>query len=141
MMSWFLVRRLLTAVNLVPIRFQTAYIQIALNIWLCLIDTGFKLYLNPYESKFGCYMQSMNDVIVLLLSQFIFVFTDVTGSQEDKYFIGWVYLTFVGYLVSTNVFFMVFHAVSNAVNALKRKFFIRKKNQILAQNKAAYYNK
>jgi hypothetical protein len=96
MMSWFLVRRLLTAVNLVPMRFQTPYIQIALNIMLCLIDTGFKLYVNPYESKSVYYIQTMNDLIVLLLSQFIFVFTDVTGTQEDKYFIGWVYLTFVG---------------------------------------------
>ncbi len=78
-MSWFLVRRLLTAVNLVSMRNQTVYVQIAINIQLCLIDVIIKLYLKPYENS-DYYVQTMNDVIVLLLSEFIFLFTDVTNS-------------------------------------------------------------
>jgi hypothetical protein len=79
LMSWFLVRRLLTAVNLVSMRNQTVYVQIAINIQLCLIDVIIKLYLKPYENS-DYYVQTMNDVIVLLLSEFIFLFTDVTNS-------------------------------------------------------------
>jgi hypothetical protein len=68
MMSWFLFRRLLTAINLVPMRQQAQYVQIVINIWLCLMDACIKLHWDPYESKINGRMQTMNDIVVLFLS-------------------------------------------------------------------------
>ena len=79
-------------------------------------------------------MQKMNDVIVLLLSQFILLFTDLTGSFEDKYFIGWIYLGIIGYLVSSNISVMLFCAFRDAFKALKRKIFIFMRQKILERN-------
>jgi hypothetical protein len=78
--SFFLLRRLLLAAVLVPLRYQTVWLQVASNIWLCLVDSCIKQHLNPYESKISGLMQKMNDVVVLLLSIFILLFTDLTKS-------------------------------------------------------------
>ncbi len=137
MAFWFLLRRLLTAVNLSQIRHQTMWLQLTINIWLCLIDTCLKLHWDPYENKINGSMQKINDLLVLLLSIFMFLFTDITNSQEDKYFIGWVYLGIVAFLVSSNILVMAFVTLRDTVKAFKRKLFIMMRNKILARNKAA----
>ena len=111
MMSWFLLRRLMTAVNLVLMRHETKFVQITINIWLCLIDACLKLHWDPFESKINGNMQKMNDIVVLFMSEFMFCFTDLMRSEEDKYLIGWVYLGIFGYLVGSNIIVMVFLAV------------------------------
>ena len=135
MMSWFLFRRLITAINLVPMRHETKFVQITINIWLCLIDALLKLYWDPYESKINGNMQKMNDIVVLFMSEFMFCFTDLTQSVEDKYLIGWVYLGIFGYLVGSNIFVMVFLSLRDVFKTLKRKIFIRKRDRILKRNK------
>ncbi len=134
MMSWFFFRRLITAINLVPVRHETIFVQIAINILLCLIDACLKLHWDPYESKINGNMQKMNDILVLFMSEFMFCFTDLTRSVEEKYLIGWVYLGIFGYLVGSNIIVMVFLASIDVFKALKRKFFISKRNEILKQN-------
>jgi hypothetical protein len=135
MMSWFLFRRLMTAVNLVQMRHETKFVQITINIWLCLIDACLKLHWDPFESKINGNMQKMNDIVVLFMSEFIFCFTDLTRSEEDKYLIGWVYLGIFGYLVGSNIIMMVFLAVRDVFKTLKRKFFICRRDRILRRNK------
>ena len=77
----------------------------------------------------------MNDIIVLFLSEFMFCFTDLMRSEEDKYLIGWVYLGVFGCLVGSNILVMVFLALSDALKTLKRKIFICRRDRILKQNK------
>jgi hypothetical protein len=134
MMSWFLFRRLLTAINLVPMRHETNFVQITINILLCLIDSCLKLHWEPYESKINGNMQKMNDILVLFMSEFMFCFTDLTRSVEDKYLIGWVYLGVFGYMVGSNIILMVLLALIDVFKALKRKIFICRRDKILKQN-------
>ena len=121
----------MTAINLVPMRNETKFVQITINIWLCLIDACLKLHCDPFESKINGHMQKMNDIVVLFLSEFMFCFTDLTRSEEDKYLIGWVYLGIFGYLVGSNILVMVLLALRGALKTLKRKFFICSLNRIL----------
>ena len=65
----------------------------------------------------------MNDLVVLFMSEFMFCFTDLTRSEEDKYLIGWVYLGIFGYLVGSNILVMVFLALRDALETFKRKHF------------------
>ncbi len=130
-MSWFLFRRLMTAISLVPMRNETKFFQITINIWLCLIDACHKLHWDPFESKINGHIQQMNDIVVLFLSELMFCFTDLTRSEEDKYLIGWVYLGIFRYLVGSNIFVMVLLALIGAFKTLKRKFFICSLNRIL----------
>ena len=134
MMSWFLFRRLMTAINLVPVRHETKFAQITINILLCLIDACLKLHWDPFESKINGNMQKMNDLVVLFMSELMFCFTDLTRSEEDKYLIGWVYLGVFGYLVGSNIIVMVFLALRDVLKALKRKIFIRRRDEILKRN-------
>ena len=79
-------------------------------------------------------MQKMNDIVVLFMSEFMFCFTDLMRSEEDKYLIGWVYLGIFGYLVGSNIIVMVFLAVRDLYKTLKRKFFICRRDRILRRN-------
>ena len=134
MVSWFLFRRLMTAINLVQMRHETKFAQVTINILLCLIDACLKLHWDPYESKINGNMQKMNDIVVLFMSEFMFCFTDLTQSVEDKYLIGWVYLGIFGYLVGSNIFVMVFLALRDIFKTLKREIFICRRDRILKQN-------
>ena len=71
---------------------------------------------------------------MLFLSEFMFCFTDLMRSEEDKYLIGWVYLGIFGCLVGSNILVMVFLALRDAFKTLKRKIFICKRDSILKRN-------
>ena len=137
MMSWFLFRRLLTAINLVPVRHETKFVQITINILLCLIDACLKLHWDPFESKINGHMQKMNDIVVLFMSEFMYCFTDLIRSEEDKYLIGWVYLGIFGSMVGSNILVMVFLALRDAIKTLKRKIFIWTRDRILEAERRA----
>ena len=85
MVGWFLLRRFLTAVNLVFLRNQTVWIQLTLNMWLSLIDVCVKLHLSPFEGKVHSIMEKFNDVLVLTCSYFTYLFTERVESPVDKY--------------------------------------------------------
>ena len=131
MICWFLFRRLMTAINLVCMRQETKFVQITINIWLCLIDAFLKLHWDLFECKINGNIQKMNDMVVLFLSEFMFCFTDLTWSEEDKYLIGWVYIGIFAYLVGSNILVMFFLAVRDALKTLKRKILIQRRNRIL----------
>ncbi len=79
-------------------------------------------------------MQKMNDIVVLFMSEFMFCYTDLTRSEEDKYLIGWVYLGIFGYLVGSNIIVTVFLALRDVFKALKREIFICRRDRIMKQN-------
>jgi hypothetical protein len=79
-------------------------------------------------------MQKMNDIVVLLMSELMFCFTDLTRSEEDKYLIGWVYLGIFGSMVVSNILVMVSLALRDAFKILKRKIFICRRDRILKKN-------
>jgi hypothetical protein len=101
---------------------------------LCLIDACLKMHWDPFESKTNGHMQKMNDIVVLFMSEFMYCFTDLTRSEEDKYLIGWVYLGIFGSMVGSNILVMVSLALRDAFKILKRKFFICRRDRILKKN-------
>ena len=109
-MPWFLFRRFLTAVNIVYLRNDTIWIQLTLNMYLSLCDTAFKFSYGRYENKVGGFMEKFNDLFVITCSYLIYLFTDLSQSQEDKYLIGWVYSGVVGILIICNLFVVVMTA-------------------------------
>jgi hypothetical protein len=123
MTCWFLLRRFLTAVNLVFLRNQTIWIQLTLNMWLSLFDLCVKLDLSPFESKLGGFMDKLNDLFVLTCAYFPYLFTDLTPSQEDKYYIGWFYSGIIGILITANLFVMVVAACQDLKKKIGRMIY------------------
>jgi hypothetical protein len=128
MPAWFLLRRFLTAVNLLYLRNQTIWIQLATNMYLSLVDVCVKIHLSPYESKLAGFMEKFNDLFVLSCAYFPYLFTDLITSQEDKYFIGWFYSGIIGMLLASNLFVMLMTAfidmkekISEMVNKCRLK--------------------
>jgi len=130
MSTLFYGRRILIVINVVYLRHQPIWIQIAFNIWLNLADALLKIHWSPYEDKLGGFMEKLNDFLVLILSYFSFLFTDLTPTPEDKYFIGWVYNGVVGIMIVANVGVMVHTVILNAVNKIKKTIFRCKEKRI-----------
>ena len=118
---WFVVRRLLTAVSIVPLRRETVWIQLVCSMYLTLTDVCFKIHLNPYRTKVVTIMERFNDTIVLTLTYFNFLLTDLTPKAEDKYFIGWFYVGLVGILLVSNLSVMLHGAIPDIIEVLKQK--------------------
>ena len=121
MAAWFLLRRFLTAVNVVYLRHQTIWIQLTLNMWLSLTDVCFKIHLSPYRSKVAGFMEKFNDLFVLTCAYYPYLFTDLIPSPEDKYFIGWFYDGTVGTLIAANLSVMVKTAFHGIIIKIKEK--------------------
>jgi hypothetical protein len=68
MFVWLLLRRIVTALNLVELRNQTVWIQLTFNMWLCLADACLILHWSPYQNKTRDIMEKFNGAVVLLLS-------------------------------------------------------------------------
>jgi hypothetical protein len=72
-------------------------------MWLSLIDVCVKIHLSPYKSKLRGFMEKFNDLFVLTCAYFPYLFTDLTLSAEDKYFIGWFYNGTVVTMIAANL--------------------------------------
>jgi len=88
-------------------------------MWLTLIDVSLKMHWSPYENKLGGFMEKFNDCLVLILSYFPFVFTDLTPTAEDKYFIGWFYNAILGIMILANVGVMVMTTFESLAGKIK----------------------
>ena len=132
MAAWFLLRRFLTAVNVVYLRHQTIWIQLTLNMWLSLTDVCFKIHLSPYDSKLDGFMQKFNDVFVLTCAYYPYLFTELIPSPEDKYFIGWFYDGTVGTMITANLFVMMktaFHSIIKKIRDIIMEYRYKKKKE------------
>ena len=118
---WFIFRRFLTAIAIVPLRRETVWIQLVCSMYLTLTDICFKIHLNPYRTKVVTMMERFNDTIVLILTYFNFVLTDLIPGEEDKYFIGWFYAGVVGILLVANLSVMLHGAIPDIIELLKQK--------------------
>ena len=89
MISWFLLRRFLTAVSVVYLGDQSPIWQIATIMYLSLADMLMTFHLNAYESKTRSMVAKINGILVFLLSYFPFVYSGLVDDPKQKYDIGW----------------------------------------------------
>jgi hypothetical protein len=107
MTLWFLLRRSITAVIIVPIATQTCWIQLAPNVFLSLADACITYHLNPYEKAISGYMAKLNNTIVLILSYFPFMFTNLVPDPEARYQAGWIFISITAFMVVANLIVVV----------------------------------
>jgi hypothetical protein len=90
-------------------------------MYLTLTDVCFKIHLSPYKTKTVGAMEKINDMIVLVLTYFNFLFTDLIPEPVNRYFIGWFYVGFVGILLMTNLSVMIRGGISGLMEKVKEK--------------------
>jgi hypothetical protein len=66
-------------------------------------------------------MEKINDLIVLFLTYFNFLFTDLIPEPVNRYFIGWFYVGLVGILLVTNLSVMICCGVTGVMETVKEK--------------------
>jgi hypothetical protein len=90
-------------------------------MYLTLTDVCFKIHLNPYRTAAVTRMERFNDTIVLILTYFNFVLTDLMPEVEDKYLIGWFYVSLVSILLVANISVMVHGTVVDTTEECRRR--------------------
>jgi hypothetical protein len=73
------------------------------NLVLILVDLIIKFDLNPQSDPYERVMDKVNNCIVLVLAQLIYVFMGIEPDQELKYSVGYVYDGLVMSLVGANL--------------------------------------
>ena len=74
-------------------------------------------------------MEKFNDLFVLTCAYFPYLFTDLTPSNEDKYFIGWFYDGTVGTMIASNLIVIVktaFHGIVNKIREMILNYKLKK---------------
>ena len=104
MITWFITRRLLLAVVVSELQLQTLWLQVSFNLWLILLDVWMKIWYDPFVSREGGILERFNDLICLVLSYFMFLFTDFVPDPDTKYMLGWGFNGLVGLMLGTNMF-------------------------------------
>ena len=90
-------------------------------MYLSLIDVYFNIHINPYKDKTVGLMEKLNDMIVLVLTYFNFMFTDLIPDPADRHFIGWWYVGTVAILVTTNLSVMIITGIREMIEMIKEK--------------------
>ena len=90
-------------------------------MYLTLTDVCFKIHLDPYRNKTIGTMEKLNDIIVLVLTYFNFLFTDLIPDPVDRYLIGWCYVGVTGILVTTNLSVMIITGLRGMMESIKKK--------------------
>jgi hypothetical protein len=121
MICWFMMRRFLTAIIIVPLAAQGSWIQLAPNVFLSLADACITYHLNPYESAMSGYMAKFNNTIVLFLSYFPFLFTNMVPDPEARYQAGWMFISITALMVVINLIVVVQHTVVETIEEARRK--------------------
>ncbi len=121
MIFWFLLRRFLTGVIIVPLADQSPWIQLAPNVMLSLADACLTYHLNPYENSIGGYMAMFNETIVVFLSYFPFLFTNMVPEPETRYSVGWIFIGLVAFMVVVNLLVVIHGSVMESIELARRK--------------------
>jgi hypothetical protein len=90
MILWFFVRRFLTALVVVYLGQSSPVIQIALVMYLAILDLLMNFHLSALNRYFHDIVAKFNDFVVWLLSYFPFVYASLNSDTELVYKIGWV---------------------------------------------------
>ena len=109
-------------------------------MWLSLADVSIKFHLSPYESRVGGFMEKFNDLFVLTLAYFPYLFTDLVPRSEDKYFIGWLAAGIVGCMIGANLAGMLktgFDDVKEKVSELYKQCRLKAKKDAFSAKKKA----
>jgi hypothetical protein len=121
MILWFMLRRFLTAVIIVPLAKQTLWIQLAPNVMLSLVDACVTYHLNPYESAMGGFMAKLNNTLVLVLSYFPFLFTNLVPDPEARYQAGWIFVGLTAFLVVSNLIVVIQYTIVDTLEEARRR--------------------
>ena len=90
-------------------------------MYLTLTDVCFKIHLDPYRTKTIGTMEKLNDMIVLVLTYFNFLFTDLIPDPVDRYFIGWCYVDTVAILITSNLSVMITTGIRGLMESIREK--------------------
>jgi hypothetical protein len=87
---------------------------------LALADACITFHLCPYESEMDKIMAKFNTTIILILSYFPFLFTNMVPDPEVRYDLGWNFVSLVALMVLVNLIFLIRLTILTAIEEARR---------------------
>ena len=75
-------------------------------MYIQVYDISMKIHFNTAENFVTGLIEKINHCIILVLIYIIILFTDLCPTQEDKYFMGWIFVSILALLLFGNICFM-----------------------------------
>ena len=94
--------------------------QIALVMYLALADMLMNFHWNAYESKFADFVAKVNDIVVLLLSYFPFLYCGIIQDTEIIYQVGWVQVGLVAIMFVVNFIVIGITTIIKLIESYRR---------------------
>ena len=92
---------------------------------------SYTTYVLPFAVMRSNYMETFNEIIVLLSSYHLFVFTEWVYDVDQRYRMGWSLLCFVVFLLATNIAILAFVALKKAFLKSRKKYYMKRNMKIL----------
>ena len=104
-------------------------------MYLCLADACVNFHWSLYESNLRNIMEKLNSFVVLLLSQLMYMQTDLIKSEADRYYIGYYYLGVIGLMFVVNMSVVIVAGLISATEKCKKCHVQRQRTEALAIRK------
>ena len=95
-------------------------IQINFQLVSTLFVMSYTTYVLPFSVMKSNYMETMNEIIVLLASYHLFVFTEWVYDLDQRYRMGWSLVTLVIGLLVVNIAILAHTILKEAFSKMKR---------------------
>ena len=110
-------------------------IQINIQLVSTLFVMSYTTYVMPFSIRRSNYQETFNEIIVLLCSYHLFVFTEWVYDVDQRYRMGWSLLCLVVFLLVTNIGILAFVSLKRAYWNSRRKYFTRRNTKIIKRLK------
>ena len=124
LVSMFVFRRLIYAMNIVFLKGSTVA-QLFVQFFCCLMMLLFFIDVNPLNQPFLNRIEIFNEITLLVLSYFLFFFTDFVPSVYMRYALGWAFIFITVFNITVNwcaLFYKVYLAIRDIVRKLIQNY-------------------
>ena len=120
LVSLFVFRRLIYALNIVFLQGSTVA-QLFVQFFCCLLMLLFIIDVNPLNQPFLNRIEIFNEVTLLILSYFLFFFSDFVPNVYMRYALGWAFIFIAVLNIAVNWCALFFKAYL-AIRDILRKY-------------------
>ena len=131
-----MVKRIVTVFVIVALPSMN-WLQRQLIVFMCSMSMAFIGWYRPFELPIHNNLELVNEVIILLNSYFLFIYSDFVGDVYVRYSLGWYNVGAIGALVTVNL--LLITLTTGKKSLYKCKVWQAKKwnDKVLRKRKAA----
>ena len=99
--------------------FSNLIAQLALQILMTVIKFAYLIQFQPFEDRLVQKLEIFNEIMLILIIDVMFCFTDIIPTERDKQLFGYVFIILITVTIGVHLVNLVLVTVANIKNAYK----------------------